>query len=106
MNWNGLKMMVSIRLSKDLHRAVRVFAATRGITAEAAYTEALTNWLGVDAPKDEADPRVTDPRVTKLQTILESGDELAIDVVTKSMELSYERLRPRRKPTASRVLNS
>jgi hypothetical protein len=85
-------MMVSIRLPEDLHREVRGAAAKRGITAEVAYIEALTNWLGVDAPKDE-----TDPRVKKLETILSSGDELVIDAVTRNVELFHDRLRPRRR---------
>jgi hypothetical protein len=88
-------LLASIRLPGDLNKAVRMAAISRGITAELAYQEALEAWLGVAREKGkEANP--PSPYLVRLEKILASGDDLIIDVATQSLEVFYNRLRPRR----------
>jgi hypothetical protein len=93
MKWTEPKIMVSIRLPQDLHRAIRTLATSRGVTAEVAYVQALEGWLGLSATDSDAAP---DPHVSKLEAILRSGDELAIEAVKQNVNLFHDRLRPKR----------
>jgi hypothetical protein len=93
MKWTEPKIMVSIRLPADLHRAIRTLATSRGVTAEVAYVQALEGWLGVGTEQTDAPP---DAHVSKLEAILRSGDELAIEAIRKNVDLFHDRLRTKR----------
>lgn len=56
------------------------------------HEEAIRNWLG-----DGQETVVKSPYVAKLEKILDSGDQLAIDGVTANIDFFWDRLRPQPK---------
>lgn len=87
-----------LELLPSLHRRMKSIAAERGIPMWQAVEGAFSAWIN-QAPVATQSPEVhyaTPNRELheKLETILNSGDEMTIAAVVPNIEIFYARLKP------------
>ena len=84
-----------IEMSPELHKRLRALANDREIKLYEATEEAIEAYVGAKSLEPACEvPRRLQGYLSKLSKILASGDELAIDAVTKNVDLFLDRLRP------------
>lgn len=75
-------------MEEDLHKAIKGYAATHGISLDQAYESAISNLVNPVAQDSRSDVLTHDERVLVdgLIRLVRSGEEM-IDVVTSGLKL-------------------